>query len=160
MTYSYLIKSSTNIKSKSNDLLLYKTKIRDISWITDFCDNIDLILQKTIIKKQSIIDEIINVDCDFSSNVDFDYQKKEFVSTIWVFNLIDTSEFRNISSLLVHDFVKDSLKKKVIWEIVSTIYERAKYLKLDYLQKLSINWISCWCIDNWVDICLMLPDEY
>lgn len=72
MTYSYLIKSSTNIKSKSSDLLLYKTKIRDISWITDFCDNIDLILQKTIIKKQNIIDEIINVDCDFSSNVDFD----------------------------------------------------------------------------------------
>ncbi len=100
-----------------------------------------------------------NID-EWNISEDFDYQKKEFVSTIWVFNLIDTSEFEKISSPLVFDLVKETLKKRIIWEIISSIYERAKYLKLDYLQKLSINWTSCWCIDNGNDICLMLPDEY
>ena len=100
-----------------------------------------------------------NID-EWNISEDFDFHKKTFVCTSWVFEIIDTSEFRNILSWLVHDLLKDNLKKRVISEIISTIYERAKYLKLDYLQKLSINWISCWCIDNWADICLMLPDEY
>lgn len=114
-----------------------------------------------IIQWNTIIFEFNNPNIDeWNISEDFDYQKKEFVSTIWVFNLIDTSEFEKISSPLIFNLVKENLKKKVIWEIISTIYERAKYLKLDYLQKLSINWTSCWCIDNGNDICLMLPDEY
>lgn len=91
---------------------------------------------------------------------DFDFHKKPFVCTLWVSEIIDTKELKNYTKNIDDDFLIDSFKQKIIWEIISTIYERAKYIRLDYLQKLSINSIDCWIIDNWVDICLMLPSEY
>jgi hypothetical protein len=100
-----------------------------------------------------------NVD---ESNIceDFDFHKKPFVSTIGTFDLIDLSEFEKLSSPLIFRMVRESLKKKVIGEIINTLYERAKSTRLDYLQKLKINGTECWVIDNGNDICLLLPEEY
>lgn len=91
---------------------------------------------------------------------DFDFQKKPFVTTTGTYDLIDLSEFELLSSPLIFKMVKQTLKKKVIWEIIITIFEKAKNIRLDYLQKLSINGTKCWVIDNGSDICLMLPEEY
>ncbi len=114
-----------------------------------------------IIDNNTIIFEFNNPSLDeWNISENFDFHSKPFVCTIWISEIIDTSSLKNYTKNTDNDFLIDSLKQKVIWEIISTIYERAKYLKLDYLQKLSINWNKCWCIDNGVDICLMLPDEY
>ncbi|MDD3793286.1 MAG: hypothetical protein PHI37_00540 [Candidatus Gracilibacteria bacterium] len=91
---------------------------------------------------------------------DFDFHKKPFVCTLGVSEIIDTKELKNYTKNIDDDFLIDSFKQKIIGEIISTIYERAKYIRLDYLQKLSINSTDCWIIDNGVDICLMLPSEY
>ena len=76
----------------------------------------------------------------------FDYINKHFYMTKWINNIF---------------ILENEIQK---WEIASNIinkiYERAKSEELDFLLKIEINWIETWIIDNWRDICLMLPEEY
>ncbi len=70
--YAYLIKSSVWIKSRTNDLLLYNSKVRDIKSIWDFCNNIEILLQRLNIRKLNLLDELWDF-WDFESpNFDFD----------------------------------------------------------------------------------------
>lgn len=70
--YAYLIKSSIWIKSKLNDLVLYNSKVRDINSISDFCTNIEILLQRLNIRKMNLIDEIWEMWEFESPNFDFD----------------------------------------------------------------------------------------
>ncbi len=97
-------------------------------------------------------------DWDISEN--FDYKNKIFVFTQWVQELIKTDFLEDILLQFNHEVVSENFKHKLIAEIIDIIYKEAKVKKLDYLQKLSINSVDCWIIDNWEDICLLLPNEY
>jgi len=100
-----------------------------------------------------------NID-EWNISENFDYESKLFTFTIWVSEIIDLSEFKQLSSDLIFDLVEESLIKKIIRSVIDTLYFKAKEKKLDYLQKIHINWTLCWVIDNWNDICLLLPNEY
>lgn len=97
-------------------------------------------------------------DWDISEN--FDYKNKIFVFTKWVHELIKTDFLKTIVSPFNYELTSENFKHKLIAEIIDIIYKEAKVKKLDYLQKLSINSVDCWIIDNWEDICLLLPSEY
>lgn len=88
-----------------------------------------------------------NID-EWNINENFDYEKKIFTITQWVQDLIYINkEYEIKSQILYHSIIK-------------RLKDRAKKERLDYLQKLKINNTNCWIIDNWEDICLMLPSEY
>lgn len=80
---------------------------------------------------------------------DFDYNKKNFVITKWVYE-----------EIAVYTSDSDMIKQNIFQVIIDKYYEKAKVMKLDYLQKLVINREKCWLIDNWEYICLMFPEEY
>lgn len=81
---------------------------------------------------------------------DFNYNKKPFVITKGVINL-----------LVLKPNLDEELQLQITFnKIIRKIYETWKLIWLDYLQKLEINWTKCRIIDNWEDICLMLPCEY
>ncbi len=44
--------------------------------------------------------------------------------------------------------------------IFSLLRKRAAETDLDYLQKLTINDIQCWCIDDGNAVTILLPSEY
>ncbi len=48
----------------------------------------------------------------------------------------------------------------IIWQIFQEYFETARIQKLDYLQKLTINWEEVWLIDNWEVITLLTKEEY
>jgi len=80
---------------------------------------------------------------------DFDYHRKPFVITKWVYEEV---------KIYTSD---EDIKKQIIFNrIINTYYEKAKVMKLDYLQKLKVNRDICRLIDNWTDICLMYPTDY
>lgn len=100
-----------------------------------------------------------NID-EWNISEDFDYKNKIFVFTNWVSDLIKTDFLENIISPILYEITIENFKHKLITEIIDIIYKEAKVRKLDYLQKLKINNTDCWIIDNWEDICLLLPSEY
>ncbi len=53
-----------------------------------------------------------------------------------------------MSSPLVFDLVKDTLKKRVLLEIVGKVRERAQAESLDSIQQLRINGMDCYLIDG------------
>lgn len=75
---------------------------------------------------------------------DFDYHEKTSYATAQVAELLWGDTFGQI----------------ILWKIFSTLAQTAACQSLDYLQKLTINGVSCWCIDNGEVITLMTPDEY
>ncbi len=77
---------------------------------------------------------------------DFDLAKKSAYVTIGIQDLLNTD----------YEFEVNEIYSKIL----TTISSKAKTIKLDYLQKISINWIEVWCIDNWDNICLMTKEEY
>lgn len=79
---------------------------------------------------------------------DFDYKSKTFVITNWVNSLLQLES---------NDIIKQNI---IYYNIIRELNDYSKSKDLDYLQKLDINWTRCWIIDNWNDICLMLPSEY
>jgi len=85
---------------------------------------------------------------DWDINEDFDFEKKIFTITKWIQNLIILNEEKEIKSQIL------------FYSIIKKIRYKAKETRLDYLQKLYINNKLCWLIDNWENICLMLPSEY
>lgn len=76
----------------------------------------------------------------------FDFKIKKTFITIWVEEII---KYNNKADL---DFFTHSIFK--------LLKDKASKIKLDYLQKLIINWKEIWCIDDWEVITLLLPDEY
>lgn len=81
---------------------------------------------------------------------DFNYHLKQFVITIWVNNLLKFKSNKYIE-----------VKQQMIYHnLINKVYEKAKIIDLDYLQNIKINWVNCWLLDNWNDICLMLPSDY
>jgi len=97
-----------------------------------------------------------NIELLFSSpnkaewdiNEDFDYHTKIFTVTRWVQDLFKLDSEQEIRiQLILHDIIKK-------------LNDKSKVKRLDYLQKLKINKELCWIIDNWEDICLLLPSEY
>ena len=85
---------------------------------------------------------------EWDINEDFDFQTKLFTVTMWVQNLFKLDSEQELKTqLLLHDIIKK-------------LNDKWKVKRLDYLQKLKINGELCWIIDNWVDICLLLPSEY
>lgn len=97
---------------------------------------------------------------EWNISENFDITSKQFSFTVWINNLIDLSDFKELSSKFIYDLVESKLKESIASNIIKTIYIKAKETRLDYLQKININWTKCWIIDNWNDICLMLPEEY
>ena len=91
------------------------------------------------------------IDIKYSSpenwiSEDFDFSKKRFYITKWVENLL---------------FLENENQKRIIaTNIIRKVYKKAKIEILDYFLKIEINWTETWLIDNWYDICLMLPEEY
>jgi len=79
---------------------------------------------------------------------DFDFLKKHFYMTWWVINLLN---FQNINEFQ---------KRVIAINIINKVCEKAKIEELDYFLKIELNWTETWLIDNWNDICLMLPEEY
>lgn len=77
---------------------------------------------------------------------DFDLNKKSAYITIGIQDLLNTE----------NEFEVNEIYSKIL----KTISDKAKISKLDYLQKVSINWIETWCIDDWNTICLMTKEEY
>lgn len=77
---------------------------------------------------------------------DFDLSKKSSYVTIGIQDLLNTDNEFEIN--------------EIYSKILTTISSKAKTVKLDYLQKVSINWTEVWCIDNGYDICLMTKEEY
>ena len=75
---------------------------------------------------------------------DFDFHQKPAVLTCGVEELFSDS----------------CTAQAVAFSILDFYYQEAKIKKLDYLQKVSINEVSVWLIDNGSDICLLLPEEY
>lgn len=116
-------------------------------------------MKKTIYKKEIVIDNNI-VSFEFNNpskeewniSENFDFINKPFVFTIWVCEIIKTDES--------DETLKEINIKNIIKQIITIVYEKARVDNLDYLQKLSINNEKCWIIDNWCDICLLLPNEY
>lgn len=53
-----------------------------------------------------------------------------------------------MSSPLVFDLVKDTLKKRVLLEIVEKVRERAKAGSLDPMQRVGINGTDCYLVDG------------
>lgn len=76
----------------------------------------------------------------------FDLTKKSAYITIGIQDLLNTD----------NEFEINTIYSKIL----KTISDKAKISRLDYLQKVSINGVETWCIDNWVDICLMTKEEY
>lgn len=76
----------------------------------------------------------------------FDFLSKPAYATIGVSELI----------------AQKSEVQPVIFEIFRMLRSEANKRKLDYLQKIIINGIVCWCIDSGDNgsIALMLPSEY
>lgn len=86
---------------------------------------------------------------EWNISEDFNYNKKAFV----------------VTKLLADDFKIDGEYEfieiqTILYEIIKKYHQKSKIMRLDYLQKLKINWKVCWLIDNWNDICLMYPSEY
>ena len=75
---------------------------------------------------------------------DFNFHKKPAVFTCGVEEL----------------FYDTGTAQAVCFSILSFYFQEAKKQKLDYLQKLNINGVCVWIIDNGSDICLLLPEEY
>lgn len=44
--------------------------------------------------------------------------------------------------------------------VFSLLRNRAAETELDYLQKLAINDVACWCIDDGDVVTMLLPSEY
>jgi len=97
-----------------------------------------------------------NIELLFSSpnksewdiNEDFNYHTKVFTVTKWVQDLFTLNNEKDVKiQLILHDIIKK-------------LNDKSKVKRLDYLQKLKINKELCWIIDNWEDICLLLPSEY
>ena len=80
----------------------------------------------------------------------FDFPTQIFVTTRWVNDILI---WENEESLKL-------IQQMVFSYVITEIKERAKEEKLDYLQKVTINWNKCWLIDDGSHICLMLPSEY
>ena len=123
-------------------------------------------MSKTIYKEEKTIywNRIqfeLNLPCvkEWNISENFDFITKPFVFTIGVYEImkIDLPVNDNNSNV---EILKDELIKTIVKEIIINIYLKAKETKLDYLQRLSINWCKCWIIDNGSDICLLLPSEY
>lgn len=86
---------------------------------------------------------------EWNISEDFNYNKKAFVVTkLLADNLKIDSEY---------EFME---LQTILYEIIKKYHNKSKTMRLDYLQKLKINWKICWLIDNWNDICLMYPSEY
>jgi len=100
-----------------------------------------------------------NID-EWNISENFDYKRKPFVYTIWISELIKTEFLKNLVSPLFYEITCENFKNKLVSEIIDIVFQKAKSEKLDYLQKLKINNTDCWIIDNWEDICLLLPSEY
>lgn len=76
----------------------------------------------------------------------FDIRQKPAYGTNWITDIIKgKSEIHT---------------QLIIGQIFQEFYQTAKIQKLDYLQKLSINEIEVWCIDNGSTICLLTKEEY
>jgi len=93
------------------------------------------------------------IDIKYSSpetwiSEDFNFLKKSFFITCWVEKLLN---FQDINKFQ---------KRVIATNIINKVYEKAKIEVLDYFLKIQINWTETWLIDNWNDICLMLPEEY
>lgn len=93
------------------------------------------------------------IDIKYSSpetwiSEDFDFLKKHFYMTLWVEKLFFLEKQNEIQ------------KRVIATNIINKVYEKAKIEELDYFLKIEINWNETWLIDNWNDICLMLPEEY
>lgn len=71
-TYAYLIKSKVWVKPINSDLVLYHSKIWDIKSIWDFCNNIEILLQRLNIRKLNLLDELWDFWDFGSQDVDFD----------------------------------------------------------------------------------------
>lgn len=84
------------------------------------------------------------ISCSGGIAETFDYLEKTAYATIGVSDLLGGDTFAHI----------------ILGQIFRTFLERAKKQKLDYLQKLSINGVESWCLDNGETIALLLPDEY
>lgn len=76
----------------------------------------------------------------------FDLNKKSAYITVGIQDLLNTD----------NEFEVNAIYSKIL----KTISDKAKVSKLDYLQKVSINGIETWCIDDWNTICLMTKEEY
>ena len=74
----------------------------------------------------------------------FDFLSKPAYATIGVSELI----------------AQKSDVQPVIFEIFRIFRTKAREQKLDYLQKMTINEITCWCLDNETSIAILLPEEY
>lgn len=119
----------------------------------------EIFMKKTIYKKEIVIDNNI-VSFEFNNpskeewniSENFDFINKPFVFTIWVCEIIKIDE--------LDETLKEINIKNIIKQIITIVYEKARVDNLDYLQRLSINNEKCWIIDNWCDICLLLPNEY
>ncbi|MDD3793288.1 MAG: hypothetical protein PHI37_00550 [Candidatus Gracilibacteria bacterium] len=70
--YAYLIKSSVGVKPMNSDLLLYNSKVWDIKSIGDFCNNIEVLLQRLNIRKLNLLDELGEFGEFDNSSIDFD----------------------------------------------------------------------------------------
>ncbi len=77
---------------------------------------------------------------------DFDIIHKPSCVTIWIEELMNTD----------NEFELNEIYSKIL----TTLSIQAKIIKLDYLQKISINNIEVWCIDDGNSICLMTKSEY
>lgn len=80
---------------------------------------------------------------------DFNYIKKSFVVTKRLAGDLNIG--------IEYEFIEI---QTILYEIIKKYHKKSKVIRLDYLQKLKINWKICWLIDNWNDICLMYPEEY
>lgn len=79
---------------------------------------------------------------------EFNYQRKSFEFSPEIAWILYFSEFEVMSSPLVFDLVKDTLKKRVLLEIVGKVRERAQAESLDSIQQLRINGMDCYLIDG------------
>jgi hypothetical protein len=85
---------------------------------------------------------------EWNINEDFNYQTKLFTVSRWVQDLFKLDSEQEIKIQLI------------LYDIIKKLNDKSKVKRLDYLQKLKINKELCWIIDNWEDICLLLPSEY
>ena len=76
----------------------------------------------------------------------FDFKTKKTFITSWINWIIKYDNNHDLS------FITQAIFK--------LLKDKASKIKLDYLQKLKINWKQAWCIDDWDVITLLLPDEY
>ena len=94
------------------------------------------------------------IECEMSKPIisegglkeDFNFYQKPAYMTTWVQALFNEKEPFYLQLFLGY--------------LLPVYFETAKIQPLDYLQKLTINKTTVWLIDDGVNICLLLPEEY